>query len=133
MEPCIFCLEENDVITFTLNKYSAGSCECRINTHLQCWMKYITHKGTTICPICHKSLHIEPPPTTIQIEPPPNIIQIQSNPQNEVYQYRVVMVNGTQVSIPPISPTNEYIHSRRIVYIIVMISIVSILFYYLRD
>ena len=116
MEPCMFCLEENNTVTLTLNQYSSGSCECRIHTHVQCWMKYITHKGSTICPICHKALYMEPQQS---------IIQVQSIPPNELYQYRVVIV-------PANTQTDTYVTSKRIAYGISVLCLGSILLYFLR-
>jgi hypothetical protein len=116
MEPCMFCLEENNTVTLILNQYSSGSCECRIHTHVQCWMNYIAHKGTTICPICHTPLYIEPP------QP---IIQVHSTPQNEVHQYQFVI-------LPPVTPTNTHVTSKRVAYAISVLSLGCILIWFIR-
>jgi hypothetical protein len=79
-------------------------------------MKYITHKGSTICPICHKSLYIEPP------QP---IIQVHSTPQNELYQYQLVIV-------PANTQMDTYVTSKRVAYGISVLCLGSVLLYFLR-
>lgn len=84
----MFCLEENkkesEVIAMTLNQYSIAACDCRIHTHVGCWMNYIIHKGHTECPLCHRSL---PQPQENQ--------EIQVVYNHQMYQYRVPQTTGT--------------------------------------
>jgi len=58
MEACMFCLEESDqeiVISLEFKDYySETTCECRMHTHVACWMTYLSHKGRPECPICHR-------------------------------------------------------------------------------
>ena len=88
MDSCMFCLDENtpelQVITIDFNKYMV--CECKIHTHLECWMSYILHKGYIECPICHKIVQ-----TIINVRPPsPRELQmryITQTPQVEIVHY----------------------------------------------
>ncbi len=98
IEPCVFCLEVNknddEVIRLILNQYESSSCDCRIYTHVTCWMSYILHKGYAECPICHTVVQIaSAPPLSARTYTPPIIenpsqeIHIFHN--NQVYQYRI--------------------------------------------
>ena len=77
-EPCMFCLEETSVITIDFKNYSDVACECRVNTHVNCWVSFIIHKGHVECPICHKifedQFKIVVPPTPVILEVPPQEI-----------------------------------------------------------
>ena len=59
MAQCLFCLEEdtenNILIKINYNHYyEEAVCTCKVYTHVTCWLMFITHKGHTECPICHK-------------------------------------------------------------------------------
>jgi len=98
MEACMFCLEiekqDDEVIPLVFNQYSSGTCNCRIYTHISCWIQYTTHKGHVECPICHtvvvqSPISYTPPIVTVSapIQPPSQEIHIIHN--NQVYQYRI--------------------------------------------
>jgi hypothetical protein len=59
-ELCLFCIDtqsdvvDDRVVTLDFNSYPDIACSCKIKTHVDCWMKYILHKGHIECPICHK-------------------------------------------------------------------------------
>ncbi len=118
IEPCMFCLEitknNDEVITIILNQYERGTCNCRINTHVTCWMSYILHKGYAECPICHTVVHIASAPSiepSVQIHRAP-IIENESQEihivhNNQVYQYRIPSTSTThQIIIPNNTTTN---------------------------
>jgi hypothetical protein len=56
-ESCLFCLEdgtkENKVICLNFSKEKENPCNCRIYSHVHCWMTYYIKKGNFECPICH--------------------------------------------------------------------------------
>ena len=116
IEPCMFCLEVNknddEVITLILNQYENGTCNCRIYTHVSCWMSYILHKGYAECPICHTVVHIASSPSLSAHTYTPPIIQNESQEihivhNNQVYQYRIPSTPTThQIIIPNNTTTN---------------------------
>jgi hypothetical protein len=116
IEPCMFCLEvtknDDEVITIILNQYERGTCNCRIYTHVTCWMSYILHKGYAECPICHTVVIIASAPSlSVQIHRAP-IIENESQEinivhNNQVYQYRIPSTPTThQIIIPNNTTTN---------------------------
>ena len=63
---CLFCLEEssenNTLVQFEFaSYYYQPTCECRITTHVGCWVTYYVHKGRTECPICHRVYETQGP------------------------------------------------------------------------
>lgn len=106
IEPCMFCLEVNknddEVITLILNQYESDTCNCRIHTHVTCWMSYILHKGYAECPICHIVVHIASAPYI------PPIIENSSQEihvihNNQVYQYRIPSTSTVHQLVIPTS------------------------------
>ena len=93
MEQCLFCLEEttqdNILIQVPFQRYyDMTACTCKIMTHVDCWMKYLLHKGRCECPICHRIYQeIAPPQGYIIVENPishqvPVILISRDEPQS---------------------------------------------------
>jgi len=82
MEQCLFCLEEtkddNILIQIPFQRYyDRTACTCKIMTHVGCWMHYLSHKGRSECPICHKIYQeAVPPQGYIIVENPAPVILI---------------------------------------------------------
>jgi len=108
IEPCMFCLEviknDEEVITLILNQYERGTCNCRIYTHVSCWMSYILHKGYAECPLCHTVIRVAQPTIPI-IENPSQEIHVIHN--NQVYQYRIPSTSTTHQLVIPSSTSNS--------------------------
>ena len=104
MEQCLFCLEEtteeNVLIQLDFQRYYDGvACNCRVITHVACWMNYFIHKGFSECPICHKIYFDQPQPQRPQVSQIP--MYIVENPLQTIiidedeYQrniYRLIMM-----------------------------------------
>ena len=95
----MFCLDETTpeftVITLDFNKYMV--CECKIHTHVECWMTYILHKGHIECPICHTIvqtvINVRPPsPREIQVRYSTQTPQVEIVHYNQLYQHPVSAV-----------------------------------------
>ena len=120
IEPCMFCLEVNknddEVIRLILNQYERDTCNCRIYTHVSCWMSYILHKGYAECPICHTVVHIASAPSlSTHIHRAP-IIENESQEihivhNNQVYQYRIPSTATTHQIIIPNNTTTNIVES----------------------
>jgi len=102
----MFCLEvfreDDDVIPLVFNQYSRGTCDCRINTHVGCWISYTAHKGHVECPICHTVVH---QPTQTQRQNQNQNQQIEVVHNNQVYQYRISPTPGTHQLVIPTQST----------------------------
>jgi hypothetical protein len=114
-EPCMFCLEviknDDEVIILILNQYESGTCNCRIYTHVTCWMSYILHKGYVECPICHTVVHIASAPLSVHPYTPP-IIQNESQEihiihNNQVYQYRIPTTSTVHQLVIPTTDNTQ--------------------------
>lgn len=135
MEPCMFCLEvnknenEKNVIILILNHYERNTCNCRIYTHVTCWMSYILHKGYTECPLCHTVVEPAYTPPTIQTQ------EVHVFHNNQMYQYRLPQSSIThQIVIPDTSPTVESssINSKRFGCLLSLILVLMIVFYFIH-
>ena len=93
----MFCLEEttteNTVIPIDFAAYGGQACQCRIHTHVDCWMAFILHKGRPECPICHKAFG--------------SVNEVQVVVNNQVYQYSIPR-EATRPITTIIVPTEEY-------------------------
>jgi hypothetical protein len=128
----MFCLEiekqDDEVIPLVFNQYSNGTCNCRIYTHVACWIHYTTHKGHVECPICHTVVVQQPigytPPIVTVLTPiePSQEIHIIHN--NQVYQYRIAPE-------PRVHPVCK--HPKRNACLLSTFLIAIIVFYYLRS
>ena len=109
IEPCMFCLEviknDDEVITLILNQYESGTCDCRIHTHVSCWMSYILHKGYAECPLCHTVVHAPYTPPVIQSQ------EIHVIHNNQVYQYRIPSTFTAHQLVIPSSNSNDTVQS----------------------
>ena len=109
IEPCMFCLEviknDDEVITLILNQYENGTCNCRIYTHVSCWMSYILHKGYAECPLCHTVVHASYTPPVIQSQ------EIHVIHNNQVYQYRIPSTFTAHQLVIPSSNSNDTVQS----------------------
>jgi len=139
IEPCMFCLEviknDEEVITLILNQYERGTCNCRIYTHVSCWMSYILHKGYAECPLCHTVIRVAQPTIPI-IENPSQEIHVIHN--NQVYQYRIPSTSTTHQLVIPSSSSNDTIveatcnKSKKIGCLLSFTLILMIIFYFIR-
>lgn len=100
MEQCLFCLEEsseeNTLIQLDFQRYYDDvACNCRIITHVACWMNYFRHKGRSECPICHKIYYsIQPEPPRYIVENPLHHVIIPSGDyQRDVYRLIMMRVS----------------------------------------
>ena len=138
IEPCMFCLEviknDDEVITLILNQYERGTCNCRIYTHVTCWMSYILHKGYAECPLCHTV--IQPRYTPPIIENPSQEINVIHN--NLVYQYRIPSTSTTHQLVIPSTISNDTIvmatcnKSKKIGCLLSFTLVLMIIFYFVR-
>ena len=128
----MFCLEiekqDDEVIPLVFNQYLSGTCNCRIYTHVGCWIHYTTHKGHVECPICHTIIQ-QQPSAPAYIPPPLPGQPIQIVIDNQVYQYR----------LSPVAASNEIVYvqpvctkPRRIAFLFALLVIGFILLYFLR-
>ena len=114
-ELCLFCIDtqsdivDDRVITLDFNSYPDIACTCKVKTHVDCWMKYILHKGHIECPICHKRFQdqeaiLRSQPTVAQTQVPQiQIIYTQSYPQ---YQNPMIQATQSQIITVPAPPTH---------------------------
>ena len=141
IEPCMFCLEvtknDDEVITLILNRYENGTCNCRIYTHVSCWMSYILHKGYAECPLCHTVVNITQPIYTPPIiENPSQEIHVIHN--NQVYQYRIPSTSTRHQLVIPSSSSNDTIvqatcnNSKKLGCLLSFTLILMIIFYFAR-
>jgi hypothetical protein len=105
----MFCLEEgnqeNIVISLEFKDYYHGTtCECRMNTHVHCWMVYLLHKGRPECPICHRAY------------------ELASNPPEFI-----IVQNPMIASVPPEQPRSCEIKKNSVICISVILFISAIL------
>ena len=123
-ELCLFCIDtqsdviDDRVITLDFNSYPDIACSCKIKTHVDCWMKYILHKGHIECPICHKLFQDQdailrlPPQRQVQ-QSNIQIIYTQTYPL-EMHQNPMIPVANTQgpiIMVPvPLSVQQPPIH-----------------------
>ena len=131
MDSCMFCLDETTpeftVITLDFNKYMV--CECKIHTHVECWMTYILHKGHIECPICHTIVQ-----TVVNVRPPsPREIQVRystQTPQVEVVQYNQLYrhpVPAVVIEREPRTDCSQKIKESSCIFIILFILMIIIL------
>ena len=109
-ELCLFCIDtqsdvvDDRVVTLDFNSYPDIACSCKIKTHVDCWMKYILHKGHIECPICHKLFEDQdailrlPPQRQVQ-QPNIQIIYTQTYPL-EMHQNPMMSVANTHTQSP---------------------------------
>ena len=112
MEPCLFCLEiqkpNDEVILLILRKYPNGTCNCKIYTHVSCWVQYFRYKGRIECPICHTL--VQGPAARPYVPPPLTEQPIQIVIDNRVNQYRP---SSRSQSTGTVQPRVDYINARR--------------------
>jgi hypothetical protein len=115
-ELCLFCIDtqsdvvDDRVITLDFNSYPDIACTCKVKTHVDCWMKYILHKGHIECPICHKLFQDQD--AILRLPTPPtesNHLQMHQNPMmsvgNTQSQSPIIMVPiPLGVHPPPVYP-----------------------------
>jgi len=118
-ELCLFCIDtqsdviDDRVVTLDFNSYPDIACSCKIKTHVDCWMKYILHKGHIECPICHKLFEdqdaiLRLPPQRQQ--PNIQIIYTQNYPL-EMHQNPMMSIGNTQTQNPIIMvPVPLHVH-----------------------
>jgi len=113
-ELCLFCIDtqsdilDDRVITLDFNSYPDIACTCKVKTHVDCWMKYILHKGHIECPICHKRFQdqeaiLRSQPTVAQTQVPQiQIIYTQhAYPQ---YQNPMIQINPNSGNPSQLTP-----------------------------
>jgi len=70
-DTCLFCLEEttqeNVVILVDFTTYAEVPCNCRLYSHVGCWMSYYMSKGGFECPICHSRIVTSPPHQAVTV------------------------------------------------------------------
>jgi len=116
-ELCLFCIDtqsdviDDRVVTLDFNSYPDIACSCKIKTHVDCWMKYILHKGHIECPICHKLFQdqdaiLRLPPQRQVHQPNIQIIYTQTYPL-QMHQNPMIPVANTQgpIIIIPVPPS----------------------------
>ena len=120
-ELCLFCIDtqsdvvDDRVVTLDFNSYPDIACSCKIKTHVDCWMKYILHKGHIECPICHKLF--EDQDAILRLPTPPTeSYQMYENPILQATQIQSITVSISPVYPPPVHippidpiPDNEQI------------------------
>jgi len=91
-ELCLFCIDtqsdiiDDRVMTLDFNSYPDIACKCKVKTHVDCWMKYILHKGHIECPICHKIFQDQDAILRLQAQ---TQVQAQTN-QNQNSQIQII-------------------------------------------
>ena len=120
-ELCLFCIDtqsdvvDDRVVMLDFNSYPDIACSCKIKTHVDCWMKYILHKGHIECPICHKLF--EDQDAILRLPTPPTeSYQMYENPILQATQIQSITVSISPVYPPPVHippidpiPDNEQI------------------------
>ena len=108
-ELCLFCIDtqsdvvDDRVVTLDFNSYPDIACSCKIKTHVDCWMKYILHKGHIECPICHKLF--EDQDATLRLPTPPTeSYQMYENPILQATQIQSITVSISPVNLVPVYP-----------------------------
>ena len=108
-ELCLFCIDtqsdvvDDRVVTLDFNSYPDIACSCKIKTHVDCWMKYILHKGHIECPICHKLF--EDQDAILRLPTPPTeSYQMYENPILQATQIQSITVSISPVNLVPVYP-----------------------------
>ena len=112
-ELCLFCIDtqsdvvDDRVVMLDFNSYPDIACSCKIKTHVDCWMKYILHKGHIECPICHKLF--EDQDAILRLPTPPTeSYQMYENPILQAAQSQSITVSISPVYPPPVYPPPVY-------------------------
>lgn len=113
-ELCLFCIDtqsdvvDDRVVTLDFNSYPDIACSCKIKTHVDCWMKYILHKGHIECPICHKLF--EDQDAILRLPTPPTeSYQMYENPILQATQIQSITVSISPVNLVPVYPPPVHI------------------------